>query len=62
MGSSKAGKTTLLYYLLGKELNYVENDLGVYVLEPGAIYHDAYIGTGYESTTVYPNIPPDCGV
>ena len=33
MGDSKAGKTTLLYYLLGKPLHQKTNELGVKILE-----------------------------
>jgi len=58
MGQTKAGKTTLLYYLLGKKLIWKKNELDVVELEPEADYLGAIVSGGYESTTVYPNIPP----
>jgi GTPase SAR1 family protein len=57
MGQTKAGKTTLYYYLLGKKLIREENELGVWQMRPEINYFIAHIGNGYDSTTVYPNIP-----
>jgi hypothetical protein len=34
MGMTKAGKTTLLYYLLGKRLLLEKNELDVYQMRP----------------------------
>lgn len=58
MGQTKAGKTTLLYYLLGKKLNVEKNDIDVFQMVPQSKFIYAQIGNGYDSTTVYPNIPP----
>jgi len=56
MGATKAGKTTLYYYLLGKKLIREENELGVWQMMPDLKYLSALIGNGYDSTTVNPNI------
>lgn len=57
MGETKAGKTTLLYYLLKKKLVFEVNELGIRQMKPDAVCFNAFIGNGYDSTTVYPNIP-----
>ena len=57
MGATKAGKTTLYYYLLGKKLIWEKNELEVWQMRPEINYFIAHIGNGYDSTTVYPNIP-----
>jgi hypothetical protein len=57
MGQTKAGKTTLYYYLLGKKLIWEKNKLDVWQMRPETKYFIAHIGNGYDSTTVYPNIP-----
>jgi GTPase SAR1 family protein len=62
LGETKAGKTTLMYYLLGKKLIREMNDqLGLYQMKPEAKIFDALIGNDYQSTTVYPNIPTELG-
>lgn len=58
MGETRAGKTTLLYYLLGKPLIVeTNNETGLMSLKPETEYMNAVIGNNYDSTTVYPNIP-----
>lgn len=59
MGETKAGKTTLLYYLLKKKLVLERNDLGIAQMKAEALCFNARIGNNYSSTTVYPNIPTD---
>jgi GTPase SAR1 family protein len=60
MGETKAGKTTLMYYLLKKKLVLELNkELGIEVMRAEALFHNYIIGNNFDSTTVYPNIPPE---
>lgn len=62
LGETKAGKTTLMYYLLGKKLiRWYNEEFGLYQMKPEAKIFDALIGNDYNSTTVYPNIPTELG-
>ena len=47
-----------MYYLLKKKLVLEEIEGGIKVLKPEAVFLDYVIGNNYDSTTVYPNIPP----
>lgn len=55
MGESKVGKTTLLYYLMGKPLLHIKNEMDVYVLQPSELYKEAEVGEDYNSKTLCPN-------
>jgi GTPase SAR1 family protein len=62
VGETKAGKTTLMYYLLGKKLQRWKNsEIDVFMMRPEIQFFNAYIGNNYDSTTVYPNIPTEIG-
>lgn len=62
LGETKAGKTTLMYYLLGKKLiREKDESMGLFYMKPEAKIFDALIGNNYDSTTVYPNIPTELG-
>lgn len=59
MGETRAGKTTLFYYLLKKKLLLeFDKELNISLMKPELLYFNAKIGNSYDSTTVYPNIPP----
>eukprot|EP00919_Chromeraceae_sp_WS-2016_P042254 GHVR01100511.1.p1 GENE.GHVR01100511.1~~GHVR01100511.1.p1 ORF type:complete len:102 (+),score=2.56 GHVR01100511.1:713-1018(+) len=57
LGDTKAGKTTLMYYLLGKKLLYKYDEKNcLHYMQPESVYLDASISSDAKSETVYPNI------